>query len=187
MDKVSDGIGLVTKPLEPVESVITVESMMTKSAKSTVVTLLRDGMHFVGHCINIHEKFTIEALALTSCLFRYHVPRSWLNPTGNLLVIFEEWGGDPTRISMVKRTTGSVCADVSEWQPSMKNWHTKDYEKAKIHLQCDHGRKITEIKFASFGTPQGSCGGYSEGACHAHKSYDIFWKVNDLQTLVDQS
>ncbi|CAO2165298.1 unnamed protein product [Urochloa humidicola] len=106
----------------------------------------------------------------------YHVPRSWLNPTGNLLVIFEEWGGDPTGISMVKRTTGSICADVSEWQPSMKNWHTKDYEKAKIHLQCDHGRKITEIKFASFGTPQGSCGGYSEGACHAHKSYDIFWK-----------
>nr|CAB3473362.1 unnamed protein product [Digitaria exilis] len=107
---------------------------------------------------------------------RYHVPRPWLNPTGNLLVVFEEWGGDPTGISMVKRTTGSICADVSEWQPSMKNWHTKDYEKAKIHLQCDHGRKITEIKFASFGTPQGSCGGYSEGACHAHKSYDIFWK-----------
>ncbi|CAM0881465.1 unnamed protein product [Alopecurus aequalis] len=106
----------------------------------------------------------------------YHVPRPWLNPTGNLLVIFEEIGGDPTRISMVKRTTGSVCADVSEWQPSMTNWRTKDYEKAKVHLQCDHGRKITEIKFASFGTPQGSCGSYSEGACHAHKSYDIFQK-----------
>ncbi|KAF9603695.1 hypothetical protein IFM89_037458, partial [Coptis chinensis] len=24
-----------------------------------------------------------------------HVPCSWLNPSGNLLVIFEEWGGDP--------------------------------------------------------------------------------------------
>nr|AEG76892.1 putative beta-galactosidase [Linum usitatissimum]AEG76893.1 putative beta-galactosidase [Linum usitatissimum] len=34
----------------------------------------------------------------------YHVPRSWLKPTGNLLVVFEEWGGDPTGISMVKRT-----------------------------------------------------------------------------------
>ncbi|RLM91438.1 beta-galactosidase 2-like [Panicum miliaceum] len=71
----------------------------------------------------------------------YHVPRPWLNPTGNLLVIFEEWGGDPTRISMVKRTTGSICADVSEWQPSMKNWHTKDYEKAKIHLHCSGGAR----------------------------------------------
>ncbi|GAB2268414.1 hypothetical protein Dimus_003376 [Dionaea muscipula] len=25
----------------------------------------------------------------------YHVPRSWLKPTGNYLVVFEEWGGDP--------------------------------------------------------------------------------------------
>ncbi|XP_059633099.1 beta-galactosidase [Cornus florida] len=34
----------------------------------------------------------------------YHVPRSWINPTGNLLVVFEEWGGDPTGMSLVKRT-----------------------------------------------------------------------------------
>ncbi|KAH6779078.1 beta galactosidase 1 [Perilla frutescens var. hirtella] len=33
----------------------------------------------------------------------YHVPRSWLKPSGNLLVVFEEWGGDPTKISLVKR------------------------------------------------------------------------------------
>lgn len=34
----------------------------------------------------------------------YHVPRSWLKPSGNLLVVFEEWGGDPTWITLVKRT-----------------------------------------------------------------------------------
>ncbi|XP_051131828.1 beta-galactosidase-like [Andrographis paniculata] len=34
----------------------------------------------------------------------YHVPRSWLKPGGNVLVVFEEWGGDPTRITLVKRT-----------------------------------------------------------------------------------
>lgn len=33
----------------------------------------------------------------------YHMPRSWVNPTDNLLVVFEEWGGDPTGISLVKR------------------------------------------------------------------------------------
>ncbi|CAI0406125.1 unnamed protein product [Linum tenue] len=33
----------------------------------------------------------------------YHVPRSWLKPSGNFMVVFEEWGGDPTGISMVKR------------------------------------------------------------------------------------
>ncbi|XP_073008003.1 beta-galactosidase 2-like [Typha latifolia] len=106
----------------------------------------------------------------------YHVPRSWLNPTGNLLVVFEELGGDPAGISIGKRTTGSVCADVSEWQPSMKNWLTKDYGKSKVHLFCDPGQKIKEIKFASFGTPQGVCGSFSEGNCHAHESYDPFEK-----------
>ncbi|XP_024017149.1 beta-galactosidase 1 [Morus notabilis] len=34
----------------------------------------------------------------------YHVPRSWLRPKGNLLVVFEEQGGDPTGISLMRRT-----------------------------------------------------------------------------------
>ncbi|XAR67166.1 Beta-galactosidase [Bertholletia excelsa] len=34
----------------------------------------------------------------------YHVPRSWLKPSGNFLVVLEEWGGDPSGISLVKRT-----------------------------------------------------------------------------------
>ncbi|KAL2501329.1 Beta-galactosidase 12 [Forsythia ovata] len=34
----------------------------------------------------------------------YHIPRSWLKPSGNQLVVFEEWGGDPTKISLVTRT-----------------------------------------------------------------------------------
>ncbi|KAL3618252.1 hypothetical protein CASFOL_038573 [Castilleja foliolosa] len=33
----------------------------------------------------------------------YHVPRAWLNPTKNFLVVFEEWGGDPNGIALVKR------------------------------------------------------------------------------------
>ncbi|XP_058073893.1 beta-galactosidase-like [Magnolia sinica] len=112
----------------------------------------------------------------------YHVPRSWLYPTGNLLVLFEEWGGDPTGISLVKRTVGSVCADVSEWQPTLKKWHIKAYgkpempQRPKAHLWCANGQKISSIKFASFGTPEGVCGSFQEGSCHAHKSYDAFEK-----------
>ncbi|XP_077210114.1 beta-galactosidase-like [Tasmannia lanceolata] len=110
----------------------------------------------------------------------YHVPRSWLNPTGNTLVVLEESGGDPYGISLVRRTVGSVCADVSEWQPTLKNWHIKVYGRPerplrpKAHLSCAPGQKISSIKFASFGTPQGVCGNFWEGACHAHKSYDAF-------------
>lgn len=36
----------------------------------------------------------------------YHVPRAWVKSSGNLLVVFEEVGGDPTKISVVKRTAG---------------------------------------------------------------------------------
>ncbi|KAK8941768.1 Beta-galactosidase 2 [Platanthera guangdongensis] len=106
----------------------------------------------------------------------YHIPRSWLNPTGNLLILFEEWGGDPSGISLVKRSIGNVCAYVSEWQPSIISWRTKVNGKPKVRLTCEEGKMMTSIKFASFGTPQGVCGGYSEGSCHAHKSYDIFEK-----------
>ncbi|KAL0925257.1 hypothetical protein M5K25_003576 [Dendrobium thyrsiflorum] len=110
----------------------------------------------------------------------YHVPRSFLKQTGNLLVVFEEWGGDPTKISFVKRTVGSVCADIAEWQPTEHNWRTKKYGRPKAHLSCPAGHKMTNIKFASFGTPRGGCGSYSEGVCHAHKSYNAFQKDDGL-------
>ncbi|KAF9592156.1 hypothetical protein IFM89_012585 [Coptis chinensis] len=87
-----------------------------------------------------------RALAHRACIqtIRYHVP-AMVNPSGNLLVIFEEWGGDPNGISL----------------------------------------KISSIKFASFGTPQGVCGSFKEGSCHAHKSYDAFEKVKPLKHSSD--
>ena len=48
----------------------------------------------------------------------YHVPRSWLKPSQNLLVIFEEIGGNPSAVSLVKRSVSAVCAEVSEPPPS---------------------------------------------------------------------
>ncbi|OVA16335.1 D-galactoside/L-rhamnose binding SUEL lectin domain [Macleaya cordata] len=112
----------------------------------------------------------------------YHVPRSWLNPTGNLLVVFEEWGGNPSGISLDRRTVESVCADIYEWQPSLTSYLTQASGKTdrplrpKAHLWCPPGKKISSVKFASFGTPQGVCGSFREGSCHAHKSYDAFQK-----------
>lgn len=87
--------------------------------------------------------------------FRYHVPRSWLYPTGNLLVVFEELGGNPYGISLVKREIYSVCADIFEWQPTLTNWQLQASGKVnkplhpKAHLRCAPGQKITSIKFAS--------------------------------------
>lgn len=102
----------------------------------------------------------------------YHVPRSWLKPAGNIVVVFEEWGGDPTGISLVKRIVGSVCADVLENQPSEKKMNNGGGGKPlKAHLRCGSGQKISKIEFASYGTPKGVCGDYKTGSCHAEKSY----------------
>ncbi|XP_042948812.1 beta-galactosidase 1 isoform X2 [Carya illinoinensis] len=112
----------------------------------------------------------------------YHLPHSWLNPTGNLLVVFEEWGGDPNGIFLVRREIDSVCANIYEWQPTLMNWQMQASGKInkplrpKAHLWCGPGQKISSIKFASFGTPEGVCGSFREGSCHAHKSYDAFQK-----------
>ncbi|KAK1358396.1 Beta-galactosidase [Heracleum sosnowskyi] len=110
----------------------------------------------------------------------YHVPRSWLKPTGNLLVLFEELGGNPYGITLAKREVASVCADIYEWQPTLMNYEMQHSGKVnkplrpKAHLTCAPGQKISSVKFASFGTPLGSCGSFQEGSCHAHKSYDAF-------------
>ncbi|KAL1293149.1 hypothetical protein HN51_053772 [Arachis hypogaea] len=112
----------------------------------------------------------------------YHVPHSWLKPAGNLLVVFEEMGGDPNGIFLVRRDIDSVCADIYEWQPNLVSYQMESSGKVskpvrpKAHLSCGPGQKISSIKFASFGTPVGSCGNYREGSCHAHKSYDAFQK-----------
>ncbi|KAJ4717902.1 Beta-galactosidase [Melia azedarach] len=113
----------------------------------------------------------------------YHVPRSWLKPTGNLLVVFEEWGGDPNGISLVRREVDSVCAYMYEWQPTLVNWQLQASGKVnkpmrpKAHLMCGPGQKIKSIKFASFGTPEGVCGSYRQGSCHAFHSYDAFQRL----------
>lgn len=130
---------------------------------------------------------------LTILSFRYHVPRSWLKLTQNLLVLFEELGGDPTRITLVKRSVASVCADVTEYHPNIKNWHiesygkTQEFHRPKVHLKCSPGQSISSIKFASFGTPLGTCGSFQQGTCHAPSSYAILEKVLFLYSLLFSS
>lgn len=115
----------------------------------------------------------------------YHVPRSWLKPTDNLLVIFDDKGGDPTQIRFVTRKVTSVCGFISEEHPSpVKRWQktiTESVElentgKPSVHLQCPEGSQISSIKFASFGSPQGSCGAFQKGSCHGIQSSSIVEK-----------
>ncbi|KVH91256.1 D-galactoside/L-rhamnose binding SUEL lectin domain-containing protein [Cynara cardunculus var. scolymus] len=43
---------------------------------------------------------------------------SWFKPSGNVLVMFEEKGGDPTQIRFSRRKLSGLCAHISEDHPS---------------------------------------------------------------------
>ncbi|XP_050372236.1 LOW QUALITY PROTEIN: beta-galactosidase 9-like [Argentina anserina] len=111
----------------------------------------------------------------------YHIPRSWLQASDNLLVIFEETGGNPLEISINSRAVGTICAQVSESHyPPVQKWFNLMDEKGRvndqtpeIHLQCQEGYIISSIEFASYGSPQGHCQKFSQGNCHASNSFSI--------------
>uniref|UniRef100_A0A1D1Y0M8 Beta-galactosidase n=3 Tax=Anthurium amnicola TaxID=1678845 RepID=A0A1D1Y0M8_9ARAE len=109
----------------------------------------------------------------------YHVPRSWFRPLGNTLVIFEERGGDPTKISFSRRLVTGICSFVQEDYPSMdfesqdKSVNVDGDAKATLSLKCPGGTMISNIRFASFGTPSGRCGSYLQGDCHYSNSISV--------------
>lgn len=115
------------------------------------------------------------------CLFnRYHVPRSLIQQgKRNRLVLFEEVGGDPTRVSFALRKAGSLCAHVSQSHPPpVDAVNTAQKKDAVLHLECPHSdHVISSVKFASFGTPHGTCGSYSHGNCSSTTALAILQQV----------
>lgn len=105
---------------------------------------------------------------------RYHVPRSWLKKTGNTLVLFEEIGGDPTKLYFVTSSVASVCAHVAESHapPMARSLDTIKSRKGRpvASIDCGLGKVISNITFASYGNPKGACGSFREGSCHAKSS-----------------
>lgn len=129
---------------------------------------------------------------LTNCGKRtqswYHVPREWLQASNNLLVIFEETGGDPLKISLKLHSTRTVCAQVPETHyPPLSTWSNPDSATGgrisakgiapQVHLRCDDGQVISAITFASYGNPRGSCGNFSKGTCDAPSSLSVVSKA----------
>lgn len=121
---------------------------------------------------------------------RYHVPRSWLNDSDNLLVIFEETGGNPLDISIKLRATGFICAQVSESHyPPIHKWSSTRGSfdgrlsvndlTPEMHLYCQDGYMISSIEFASYGTPMGGCQEFSIGKCHATNSSTVVSEVRN--------
>ncbi|XP_039019128.1 beta-galactosidase-like [Hibiscus syriacus] len=82
----------------------------------------------------------------------YHVPRSFFEDGDNTLVLFEEFGGNPSYVQFQTVEIGSICINA--------------YEGKRVELSC-HNRPISKIEFASFGHPQGVCGSFEKGECES--------------------
>uniref|UniRef100_K3Z3X6 Beta-galactosidase n=1 Tax=Setaria italica TaxID=4555 RepID=K3Z3X6_SETIT len=100
----------------------------------------------------------------------YHIPRQFLNPQDNILVLFEEMGGDPQQITVNTVSVTRVCSNVNELSaPSLQS---QDNEPA-VNLWCQEGKQISAIEFASYGNPVGDCTNYGSGSCHAGSSDSV--------------
>ena len=122
---------------------------------SFAIMPLRYLLHFYFLCI-INGKFS-------SCNNRYHVPQSFLRADVNTLVLFGEFGGNPSHVNFKTVGLGGACAT--------------PYEGSKLELSCN-GRLISAKKFASFGNPLGSCGSFVKGSCEGTEdALDILTKV----------
>ncbi|XP_021629045.2 beta-galactosidase 13 [Manihot esculenta] len=104
----------------------------------------------------------------------YHIPRSYMKPKDNLIVILEEEPADPGKIEILLVNRDTICSFITEHHPpNVKSWARKDDTfktvvddlRPSAHLRCPDGKKIIAVEFASFGDPYGACGGYVLGNC----------------------
>ncbi|CAF1706391.1 unnamed protein product [Brassica oleracea var. botrytis] len=112
-----------------------------------------------------------------STQIEYHIPRSFLKPKKNLLVIFEEEPNvKPELIDFVIVNRDTVCSYIGEeFTPSVRHWTRKndnvqaitDDVQLTANLKCSGTKKISAVEFASFGNPDGICGNFTRGSCHA--------------------
>ncbi|XVF39292.1 hypothetical protein PTKIN_Ptkin01aG0023000 [Pterospermum kingtungense] len=100
----------------------------------------------------------------------YNVPRSFLKPTGNLLVLLEEEYGDPLGIMLDSVSITRICGHISESHfPPVAQSHGRP----KIQLHCPERGNISRIVFASYGTPTVDCQSNDTGNCHLTSSRAI--------------
>ncbi|TVU19483.1 hypothetical protein EJB05_35634, partial [Eragrostis curvula] len=100
----------------------------------------------------------------------YHIPRQFLEPQNNVLVLFEEMGGNPQPITVNTVSVTRVCSKVNELSAPSIQSHEKE---PAVHLWCQEGKQISAIQFASYGNPVGDCTSFGFGSCHAGSSESI--------------
>ncbi|KAI9200100.1 hypothetical protein LWI28_002739 [Acer negundo] len=115
----------------------------------------------------------------------YNIPRPFLKPTGNLLVLLEEEEGNPLGITIDTIAISKVCGHVTNSHPPpVRSWVAQNQigdtkinmpgrrpgRRPTVQLNCSQGKNISKILFASFGNPEGDCDNYATGSCHLSTS-----------------
>jgi len=141
-----------------------------------------------------NEKLTMVAFIISffsvhfkifSCI-RYHIPRAFLKPKDNLLVIFEEEVVNTDKIAILIVNRDTVCSLITEnHPPNIRSFASKSQKLEPVgenltpeaFITCPDQKKITAVEFASFGDPSGFCGGFTMGKCNAPSSKKIVEQV----------
>ncbi|KAE8719129.1 Beta-galactosidase 11 [Hibiscus syriacus] len=116
----------------------------------------------------------------------YHIPRSFIKPKDNLIVIFEEEQGSPKEVYISTANRDLTCSVVSELHPpSPRLFENKggvirplvNDLKPKAELKCPDQKVISVVEFASFGDPFGSCAAFVQGNCTAPATKQVVEKL----------
>ncbi|XP_061989757.1 beta-galactosidase 13-like [Rosa rugosa] len=112
----------------------------------------------------------------------YHIPRSFIKPTQNLLIVLEEEPAKPNSIEIMIVNRDTICSFITEYHPpNVKSWAREnslfrpvlDVVRTSAELKCPNYKKVVEVEFASFGDPVGSCGSYTLGKCDSPVSKEV--------------
>ncbi|MED6208636.1 hypothetical protein PIB30_047173 [Stylosanthes scabra] len=110
----------------------------------------------------------------------YHIPRAFLKPKENLIVVLEEMGGKVEGIKIQTVNRDTICSMVREdYPPTVKSGKrrsvssTANNPKPTANLVCPENKIITHVEFASYGDPLGECGNLFAGNCTAPNSQKV--------------
>ncbi|KAK4477230.1 hypothetical protein RD792_016444 [Penstemon davidsonii] len=111
----------------------------------------------------------------------YHVPRAFLKPKDNLLVVFEETGGNPEKIEILTVNRDTICSVITEFHPpDIMTWERKDDQFRAVvdpvkaaYLTCPDVKVVEKVEFVSFGEADGACGAFVPGKCDSTKAHKV--------------
>ncbi|GKV20944.1 hypothetical protein SLEP1_g30987 [Rubroshorea leprosula] len=114
----------------------------------------------------------------------YHIPRSYMKPKDNLIVVLEEeQGTNITKVEFLVVDRDTICSHVSEnYPPPVKLFSKKGsivtVEDAKpgAYLTCPDHKEIGTVEFADYGDPWGSCGTFFSGNCTTPAAKEVVEK-----------